>query len=141
MLGGGFVFAQVITFRILNPCSVRILAIEKMLWYVPLTHIVRAIVFQLLAALVYPCPIERVHVFRRSALIPLSLVHADHLAALHTYTSIAKEVGRVGKYHVELETELLQQFDTIAVEEGKGAVGGTKIGGNHFFSFIGDKSI
>ena len=83
----------------------------------------RTIVFQLLPALVYPCPVECIHVFRRSALVPFALVHTDHLTALHTYTSIAKEVRRVGKYHVELETELLQQFDAIAVEEGEGVVG------------------
>lgn len=101
----------------------------------------RTIVFQLLSALVYPCPVERIHVFRRSALIPFAFVHTDHLATLYTYTSIAKEVRRVGKYHIELETELLQQFDAIAVKEGEGAVGGAEIRDNHFSSFIGDKSI
>ena len=34
-------------------------------------------------------------------------IHAYHLPTLHTYPSITEKVRRIGKYHIELETELL----------------------------------
>jgi len=40
ILGGGFVFAHVITFRILKPKAVNAFATENILWYVPDIHIV-----------------------------------------------------------------------------------------------------
>ena len=52
-----------------------------------------------------------------------SFIHAYDFPALHAYPAIAQEIRRVGKYHIELETELFQQFDAVAVEEGEGVVG------------------
>lgn len=39
-LGGGFVFSQVMIFKILNPSSISICPIENILCIVPLIHIV-----------------------------------------------------------------------------------------------------
>ena len=39
--------------------------------------------------------------------IPFPFIHAYHLPTLHTYPSITEKVRRIGKYHIELETELL----------------------------------
>ena len=82
-----------------------------------------SIVFQLFTAFTYPCPIEGIHVFRSPPFVPLPLIHAHDFPTLHAYSPIAQEIRRVSKYHVELEIELFQQFDTVAVKKGESMSG------------------
>jgi len=47
---------------------------------------------------------------------------------LNADTSARKEIRRVGKYHVELERELWQQLERIAMKQVKGVVGRAVVG-------------
>lgn len=107
-----------------------------------------AVLLQFVAAGGQPGAIEGIDAFGRASLVPFALVHTHHLAALHADAAVGQEIGRVGKYHVELELKLFQKFDTITVQEGEGAVGGTEEGGNfrgwvransHYF-FLAERS-
>ena len=66
-----------------------------------------SVLSRIILAFAYPCSIERIYVFRSTSFIPFPFIHAYHLPTLHTYPSITEKVRRIGKYHIELETELL----------------------------------
>ena len=50
------------------------------------------VIFQFLTTFLYPRPVERIHVFRRSALVPFTFIHAHDFPALHAYPAIAQEI-------------------------------------------------
>ena len=85
-----------------------------------------AVIFQLVSAEPQPFHVERHHFILRHTLVTLTLVHAHDLSALQRYATVGEEVGWVGEYHVELEIELFQQFDTVAVKKGESMVGRTE---------------
>lgn len=66
-----------------------------------------------------PLFVELVDIFRRTALIPFSFVHAHHLSALHADTAVGEEVRRIGEDHVELEIKFAHQPDTVSLEESE----------------------
>ena len=66
----------------------------------------RSVVFQFMAAFAYPRSIKQIHIFRRSTFIPFTFVHTHNFSTLYTYPTITQKIRRVGKYHIELETEL-----------------------------------
>ena len=91
----------------------------------------RAILLQFIPAKRQPFDVEVVYILLRHALVPVALVHADHLSTLHAYASTRQEIRRVGKYHVELKRELRKQFKRIAAEQVKVVIGGFEKGGYH----------
>ena len=78
-----------------------------------------SVLLQLVAAKAYPSLVEFVDFLGRAPSIPFALVDADYFASLHADSVVGEEVGRVGKYHVELEIELREQFKCITMKEGK----------------------
>lgn len=123
MLGGGLVLAHVITFSILNPNSVRLFATENMKYVVMCARDPDgAVVFQLLTAQTNPPTVERRHTLGRAALVPFALVHAHNLSRLVTDATVGQEIGWVGKYHVETELKLLQQLQTVALQQRESPV-------------------
>ena len=91
----------------------------------------RSVVFQLLATQREPLAVEFGHALRGSALVPLSLVNAHDLSALHTDAAVGEEIGRVGKDAGELEVEGSEQLAAIAQQQGEVATGRFEIGLNH----------
>ena len=94
-----------------------------------------SVLFQLLAAQAQPPSVEIVHFVRCAALVPLAFVYTDYLPALYAYPAVGQEVGRVGKYEVELEVELGKKFQAVAMKQGESAVGGTVVRGDHRQNF------
>ena len=84
----------------------------------------RAILLQFIPSKRQPFDVEGIDVILRHALVPVALVHADHLSALHRYAATRQEIRRVGKYHVELEIKLWQQFKRIAANQVEVVGGG-----------------
>lgn len=64
-----------------------------------------AVVLELVATQAQPLPIERPHVLLRLPLVPRSLVHTHHLAALQRDAAIGEKIGWVGEDHVKLEVK------------------------------------
>jgi len=77
------------------------------------------IVLQLVAAKSNPPLIEVIDLLWRTASVPFALVDADDFSSLYANPVVGEEVWRVGKYHVEMEIELREQFKGIAMKEGK----------------------
>lgn len=78
-----------------------------------------SVLLQLVAAKAYPSLVEFVDFLGRATSVPFALVDADYFSSLHRYSVVGEEVWRVGKYHVEMEIELREQFKGIAMKEGK----------------------
>ena len=76
-----------------------------------------AIVLQFVSTQAEPFHVELLHLFGRLTLVPIPFVHTNNLAALQAYAAIAEKVGRVRKYHVELEAEILQQLKRISMSK------------------------
>jgi len=79
----------------------------------------RPVVLQLVAALRNPLAIEAIYLFGRTRLVPLPLINAHHPSALDADSAIGEEVRWIGKNHVELEVELVQELGAVAVKEGE----------------------
>ena len=95
-----------------------------------------AVLLQLVAAKAYPSLVEVIDFLGRAASVPFALVDADDFASLHRYSIVGEEVGRVGKYHVEMEIELREQFKGIAMKEGEVTGRRAVVRGNHRPSII-----
>ncbi len=95
-----------------------------------------AVVLHLVAAEAYPAFVEVVDFLGRAAAVPFALVDGYDFAGLHGDSVVGEEVGRVGKYHVEVEVELWEQLKGIAMKEGEVMGGGAVVGGNHRLSII-----
>ena len=65
-----------------------------------------AVLLQLIAAKTDSTFIEFVDFLGRAASVPFALVDADDFSSLYRYSIVGEEVGRVGKYHVEMKIEL-----------------------------------
>ena len=78
-----------------------------------------SVLLQLVAAKAYPSLVEFVDFLGRATSVPFALVDADYFSSLHRYSVVGEEVWRVGKYHVEMEIELREQFKGIAMKEGE----------------------
>jgi hypothetical protein len=78
------------------------------------------IVFELGATQGEPIAIELVDIFRSSAFVPITFVHADLLTTLHANTAVAKEVGRVGKDSINrVIFYLAKSLHAITIEDGE----------------------
>lgn len=63
--------------------------------------------------------VEVVHLLWREPLVPVALVHTHNLPALIAYSTVGEEVGWVDENHVELEVELWEQLEGVAVKNGE----------------------
>lgn len=77
------------------------------------------ILLQMFPASRNPLLVELVDMFRRTALVPFTFIHAHHLSALHADTAVGEEVRRIGEDHVELEIKFAHQPDTVSLEESE----------------------
>ena len=72
---------------------------------------------------------------RCSTFVPLPFVDTDDFAALDAKAILTEEVGRVGKYEVELEVELGKKFQAVAMKQGESSVGGAVVWDEHRLNF------
>ena len=79
----------------------------------------RPIVLQLVATQRNPFAVEGIDAFGRTSPVPISLIDAYHPSALDADSAIGEKVRWVGKNHVELEVELVQESGAVSVEEGE----------------------
>ena len=77
------------------------------------------ILLQVFPASRNPLLVELVDMFRRTALVPFTFIHAHHLSALHADSAVGEEVRRIGEDHVELEIKFAHQPDTVSLEESE----------------------
>ena len=78
-----------------------------------------SVLLQLVAAKANPSFVEVVDLLWRTPSVPFALVDADYFSSLHRYSVVREEVWWIGKYHVEMEIELREQFKGIAMKEGE----------------------
>lgn len=78
-----------------------------------------AVLLEVVTATGNPLLVEVVDVLGRTSLVPVALVDAHHLSALHGDAAVGEEVRGIGEDHVELEVKFAHQPHAVALEEGE----------------------